>query len=117
MYKILSRYFFTLLITIYATFATSEAYTENNTSAIDYNKLCHIYEEIIIQKIDLGSKEMEITNAVQNNFPAFFNSTYSQILWADPDKRYSFIKQLAEGHYKKPWSCDKMKSYYENEFK
>lgn len=91
--------------------------TANAQGATDYGKLCQIYADIVQQPIDLSMKEMKIIERVQKEFPDFFAKDFVHISKADPDRRYQFIKEVAEEEIKKAWDCDVMRSYYANLFK
>ena len=96
--------------------ALSQAIEKNNPNKIDYDRLCSIYEVTVYKNIELRDREVELASSIESNFPEFFKSSYVHIMKADPVKRYGFIKQLAVLNFKKEWSCNAMKLYYENEF-
>lgn len=105
----------TILLLSFLLFSVS-CKSSTQTEVTDYNKLCKIYEEIVPQSIDLSTKEMKIVERVQKELPTFFNANFVHIETADANKRYQFIKQLAEEETKKKWDCEVMRSYYANEF-
>jgi hypothetical protein len=98
-------------------FAISCNDSPTSQSATDYDKLCQIYKDVAHEPIDLRMKEVKILERVQKELPDFFNANFVHITKAKPDKRYQFIKQLAEQETKKSWNCETIKSYYANEFK
>ena len=87
-----------------------------NSSATVYDKLCKIYEEIVTKDITLIEKEDELIDKIHRDLRQFFDDNYYHITLAKPHHRYQLIKQLAEMETEKPWDCEVMKSYYENQF-
>lgn len=91
----------------------------SNTGSLEnstFDHLCRIYEDIVLQPIDLNMKEMKITERIQKELPVFFEKNYAQLVSSDPDFRYKFIKRMADIKTKNTWKCESMRSYYANEF-
>jgi len=111
-----SKYYNLTLAILLLGFLFFSVSCKSSPQATDYDKLCKIYEDIVPQPIDLSTKEMKIVERVQAELPNFFNTNFVHIEKARADKRYPFIKQLAEEETKKKWDCEVMRSYYANEF-
>lgn len=82
----------------------------------DYTKLCQIYARIVPQPLELYIKEGKIAERIQLEMPKFFKDNFVNIMLADADQRYQFIRQLAETETKTKWGCDIIRLYYANDF-
>ncbi|MGD8785760.1 MAG: hypothetical protein PVG75_15045 [Thioalkalispiraceae bacterium] len=78
-----------------------------------YYKLCDIYAEIIDQPVSLTIKEGRIAEAVQKEFPDFFEQNFIYIMQVDKKERYTALKSSIEQSTKKSWDCEIIQLYYE----
>ena len=90
--------------------------SDSSHAASKYDQLCQIYQEVVSRPVELRMKEATLVKRVQNELPDFFNKDFVYIFQADADQRYPFIKRLAEEELKSEWTCEVMRSYYDNEF-
>ena len=109
----LYKFSFWLFLGIFYSFSIS---AEKLTASVNYDELCKIYSEITNKDLDLSMKEMEITDRIQSEFPDYFQSTFTHIMRARADQRYSFIKQMADQQLNTDWSCEPMYRYYKEDF-
>jgi len=93
-------------------FANEHSKLENSY----YHELCNIYKSIINKPIDLPSKEMQLTESVQNKLPTLFNQLYIHIIKTDADSRYKLLKQYAEQQSNVIWECEVARKYYATQF-
>ena len=101
------------------TFFSSGLFAESNTNThneSDYIELCNIYKSIVNKPLDLISKEMKLTENVQNKLPNLFNNLYVYVLNTDADSRYEFIQKFAKLRDKHNWECEIARSYYSTQF-
>lgn len=59
---------------------------------------------------------MKLTEKVEKELPDFMDPYFNYIESINSDKRYPFIKKLAEEKTLNPWDCTVMKDYYATEF-
>ena len=68
------------------------------------------------KSIDLSTKEMEITENVQNKLPKLFNRLFVHVIVTDAADRYALIKQYAKQQDKLIWECEAAHQYYTTAF-
>ena len=83
----------------------------------DYKKLCSIYKNVLSHTYDLSSKEMLLTEKVQNELPELFNNLFLHITKVNSNGRYKLVKDYAQQQNNVVWECDSAKKYYANTFR
>jgi hypothetical protein len=91
--------------------------TKNEAAASNFDSLCIIYKEIATKKTNLDNKVGELAERVNEKMPDFYKNYFLHVQQMDANKRYAFIKHLAEKAKGSAWDCAIMKSFYENNFK
>lgn len=97
---------------------TNHLYADSDSGQVeaDYQKLCIIYMDVVNKQLDLTSKEMELTENVQNKLPNLFDQLFVHVIRSNADRRYQLIKQYAKQQNKINWECESARLYYDNEF-
>lgn len=110
---------FNFILYLFISFS-SNAILASESSKIeegDYKKLCSIYKNVLSKPYDLSSKEMLLTEKVQNELPELFNNLYIHITKVNSNIRYKLVKDFAQQQNNIVWECDSAKKYYANNFR
>ena len=110
------KYKNTIFLLLFFT-ATTIANEKNNFTKIDYEKLCYIYDSVVIQPASLSLKEMTLAEEVQDKLPELFNSLFVNIIKVNANNRYKLIKDYAFQQNKVVWECESARKYYIEFFK
>jgi len=99
--------------------ASCEQLNDNETTIknADFAELCDIYQDTTNITGDLITKEMMLTENVQNKLPALFNKLFTHINNNDADSRYQLIRQYAKQQNQLEWECKAANDYYSTNFK
>ena len=115
-YNLINVFNFVLILFV----SCSNAVFANEISVIkevDYKKLCGIYSSVISKSKELSSKEMLLTEKVQNDLPELFNGLFIHIIKANSNIRYKLIKDFAQQQNNIVWECGSAQKYYADNFR
>jgi len=110
-YSFWARYLCLMLIVTLTAACNGSVKTNTN-----FDKLCELYKDIVPQQVDLTTKEIQLIQRVEKEFPRFYKDNFQYIVSANHDQRYDFINQISLEETKKPWNCEIARTYYATEF-